>query len=150
MVLGGIGGIAPTLSYPRHQKGVSGQHHAPAALYPRGKSPRHPSYRRPGGPVWTWRLQVQSPVAQYIVRHCTHWAAPVHGAVSDYRIFRSITHTKIWEANLRKKYFFSLLKDLRAIRRMGILYTTFQGKTRLMVGKTRYLASSDNTKMNNE
>jgi hypothetical protein len=25
---------------------VSGQHHAPAALYPRGKSPRYPLYRR--------------------------------------------------------------------------------------------------------
>jgi hypothetical protein len=29
---------------------VSGQHHAPAALYPRGKSPRYPLYRRLGGP----------------------------------------------------------------------------------------------------
>jgi hypothetical protein len=26
--------------------GVSGQHHAPAALYPRGKEPRYPLYRR--------------------------------------------------------------------------------------------------------
>jgi hypothetical protein len=30
--------------------GVSGQHHAPAALYPRGKDPRYPLYRRLGGP----------------------------------------------------------------------------------------------------
>jgi hypothetical protein len=29
---------------------VSGQHHAPAALYARGKSPRYPLYRRLGGP----------------------------------------------------------------------------------------------------
>jgi hypothetical protein len=29
--------------------GVSGQHHAPAALYPRGKDPRYPLYRRLGG-----------------------------------------------------------------------------------------------------
>jgi hypothetical protein len=28
--------------------GVSGQHHAPAALYPRGKNPRYPLYRRLG------------------------------------------------------------------------------------------------------
>jgi hypothetical protein len=37
--LGGRGGIAPTHSRPRHYMGVSGQHHAPAALYPRGKDP---------------------------------------------------------------------------------------------------------------
>jgi hypothetical protein len=30
--------------------GVSGQHHAPVALYPRGKDPRYPLYRRLGGP----------------------------------------------------------------------------------------------------
>jgi hypothetical protein len=29
---------------------VSGQHHAPAALYPRGKDPRYPLCRRLGGP----------------------------------------------------------------------------------------------------
>jgi hypothetical protein len=30
--------------------GASGQHHAPAALYPRGKDPRYPLERRLGGP----------------------------------------------------------------------------------------------------
>jgi hypothetical protein len=30
--------------------GVSGQRHAPAALYPRGKDPWYPLYRRLGGP----------------------------------------------------------------------------------------------------
>jgi hypothetical protein len=30
--------------------GVSGQHHAPAALYPQGKDPRYPLDRRLGGP----------------------------------------------------------------------------------------------------
>jgi hypothetical protein len=30
--------------------GVSGQRHAPAALYPRGKNPRYPLYSRLGGP----------------------------------------------------------------------------------------------------
>jgi hypothetical protein len=30
--------------------GVSGQRHAPAALYPWGKDPRYPLYRRLGGP----------------------------------------------------------------------------------------------------
>jgi hypothetical protein len=44
------GGIDPTHSWPRHYIGVSGQHHAPAALYPRGKDPRYPLDRRLGGP----------------------------------------------------------------------------------------------------
>jgi hypothetical protein len=30
--------------------GMSDQHHTPAALYPRGKDPRYPLYRRLGGP----------------------------------------------------------------------------------------------------
>jgi hypothetical protein len=30
--------------------GASGQHHAPVALYPRGKNPRYPLDRRLGGP----------------------------------------------------------------------------------------------------
>jgi hypothetical protein len=37
--LGGTGGIASTHSRPRHWMGVSGQRHAPTALYPRGKDP---------------------------------------------------------------------------------------------------------------
>jgi hypothetical protein len=44
------GGIALTHSQPRHKMGVSGQHHAPAALYPRGKDPRYPLDRMLGGP----------------------------------------------------------------------------------------------------
>jgi hypothetical protein len=35
----GRGGIARTLSRPRHYMGVSGQRHSPAALYSRGKDP---------------------------------------------------------------------------------------------------------------
>jgi hypothetical protein len=47
---GGRGGIAPTHTQPWHYMGVSGQRHAPAALYPRGKDPRYPLDRRLGGP----------------------------------------------------------------------------------------------------
>jgi hypothetical protein len=36
-----IGGKAPTHSQPQHQMGVSGQHHATAELYHRGKDPRY-------------------------------------------------------------------------------------------------------------
>jgi hypothetical protein len=43
-------GIAPTHSRLRHYMGVSGQRHAPAALYPRGKDPWYPLDRRLGGP----------------------------------------------------------------------------------------------------
>jgi hypothetical protein len=48
--LGVRGGIAPTHSRPRNLKGVSGQRHAPAALYPRGKDPWYTLDRRLGGP----------------------------------------------------------------------------------------------------
>ena len=41
-------GIA-LLLHDRGTKGVSGQQHAPAALYPPGKT-RYPFYRRLGGP----------------------------------------------------------------------------------------------------
>jgi hypothetical protein len=33
-----------------NEAGLSGQRHAPAALYPRGNDPRYPLYRRLGGP----------------------------------------------------------------------------------------------------
>jgi hypothetical protein len=66
--------------------GVSGQRHAPAALYPRGKGPRYPLDRRLGGPVWTQGLEEKSsapcrgsnldrPIVQPVVRHYTAWAA---------------------------------------------------------------------------
>jgi hypothetical protein len=47
--LWGTGGITPTHSQSRHKMGVSDQHHAPAALYPRGKDPRYPLDKRLGG-----------------------------------------------------------------------------------------------------
>jgi hypothetical protein len=63
--------------------GVSGQRHAPAALLPRGKDPRHPLYRRLGGPQSS-RLEEKPfaprgsnpdrPVVQPVVRHYTAWA----------------------------------------------------------------------------
>jgi hypothetical protein len=65
--------------------GVSGQHHAPAALYPPEKVPPVPIGQEAGWapePVWTQRLEEKSsasvgdrtPVAQSVVRHCTDWA----------------------------------------------------------------------------
>jgi len=42
-------GIALLFHDQRHKKWVRGQHHAPGALYPRGKT-RYPLYRRLGGP----------------------------------------------------------------------------------------------------
>jgi hypothetical protein len=41
--------IVPIHSWPRQYMGVSGQNHAPAALYPRGKNTRYQLYRRLGG-----------------------------------------------------------------------------------------------------
>jgi hypothetical protein len=60
--------------------GVSGQHHAPAALYPPGKGPPVPSGQEAGWapePVWTQRPEEKSsafvgdrtPVVQSVVRH---------------------------------------------------------------------------------
>jgi len=43
-------GIAPAHSLLRHWIGVGRQRHALATLYPRGKYPLYPLYRRLGGP----------------------------------------------------------------------------------------------------
>jgi hypothetical protein len=62
--------------------GVSGQHHTPTALYPRGKGPPVPIVQEAGWepePVWTQRLEEKSsasvgdrtPVVQSVVRHYT-------------------------------------------------------------------------------
>jgi hypothetical protein len=59
--------------------GVSGQHHAPTALYPRGKAPPVPIVQEAGWapePVWTKRIEEKScapagdrtPIAQKEVR----------------------------------------------------------------------------------
>jgi hypothetical protein len=66
---------------------MSGQSHAPAALYPRGKDPRYPFVQEAGWapvPVWTQRLQEKSfasagdrnLVIQSVVRHFADWATP--------------------------------------------------------------------------
>jgi hypothetical protein len=60
---GGRGSIAPTHSRPRHSMVVSGQRHAPATLYPRGKDPSVPIVQEAGlapEPVWTQRLKEKS------------------------------------------------------------------------------------------
>jgi hypothetical protein len=62
--------------------GVSGQRHAPAALYPWGKDPQYPFDRRLGGPQsWSgsrgYRKKSfasagdRTPIAQSVVRHYT-------------------------------------------------------------------------------
>jgi hypothetical protein len=65
--------------------GVSGQRHAPAALYPRGKDPGTHWIEEAGWasePVWTQRLEEKSsapvgdrtPIVQLVVRHYTAWS----------------------------------------------------------------------------
>jgi hypothetical protein len=76
--LGWRGGMAPTLSSLRHQKEMSGQHHAAATLYPWGKYPRYLLHKVPEL-VKMQRLEEkpsasvrdQTLVIQSIVRHCT-------------------------------------------------------------------------------
>jgi hypothetical protein len=69
--------------------GVSGQNHAPVALYPRGKDPL-PIGQEAGWvpePVWTQRLEEKSsasvgdriPVVQSVVRHYTDWGTLILG-----------------------------------------------------------------------
>jgi hypothetical protein len=70
---------------------VSGQRHAPAALYPRGKDPRYPLDRRLGGGWVGLRAGLDArtrrkilrpcrgsnldhPIVQLVVRHYTTWA----------------------------------------------------------------------------
>jgi hypothetical protein len=61
---------------------VSGQHHAPAALYPRGKGPRYPLEAGwAKEPVWTQTQGLEekssapvgdrTPIVQPVVRHYT-------------------------------------------------------------------------------
>jgi hypothetical protein len=66
--------------------GVSGQHHAPAALYPPRKGPTVPIGNEAGWapePVWTQGLEEEkssapvgdrTPIVQPVVRHYTAWA----------------------------------------------------------------------------
>jgi hypothetical protein len=71
---GGRGGISPYSFSSSALDGVSGQHHTPAALYP-----RYPLYRRAPEPVWTQRIEEKSyafvvdrtPIVQSIDRHYT-------------------------------------------------------------------------------
>jgi hypothetical protein len=67
--------------------GVSGQHHAPAALYPRGKGPPVPIVQEAGWasePVWTQRLEEKSfasagdgtLIVTSVGVHYTDWATP--------------------------------------------------------------------------
>jgi len=70
--------------------GVSGQRHAPAALYPQGKGPPVPIVQEAGWAtelVCTQRLEEksfasagdQTPVVQCVVRHYTEWTTPAPG-----------------------------------------------------------------------
>jgi hypothetical protein len=66
-------------TYPRHWIGVSGQHHAPAALYPWERTPGTQEAGWAPEPVWTQRLEEKSsapvgdrtPVVQSVVSHYT-------------------------------------------------------------------------------
>jgi hypothetical protein len=59
--------------------GVSGQRHAPAALYPRGKVPTGQEAGWAPKPVWAEGLEEKfsapvgdrTPIVQPVVRHCT-------------------------------------------------------------------------------
>jgi hypothetical protein len=79
---------------------VSGQHDAPAALYPPGKGPPVPVGQEAGWapePIWTQKLEEKSsafvgyrtPVVQSVVRHYTDWATPssLHFTITKINLF---------------------------------------------------------------
>jgi hypothetical protein len=78
--------------------GVSGQRHAPAALYPRRKDPRYPLVKRLGGPQsrsgrWGKKKNLDRPIVQPVVRHYTAsaTAAPLHDIIT--KIFCNLKHS---------------------------------------------------------
>jgi hypothetical protein len=84
--------------------GVSGQHHALAALNPRGKDPRYP-LEAGWAPeqVWMQRLEEKSsasvgdrtPVVQSVVSHYTDWATLA--LIDNYSIEMAYDTFEIWE-----------------------------------------------------
>jgi hypothetical protein len=90
--------------------GVSGQRHAPAALYPPGKHPRYSLYRKLGGPragldteargkiLWPClESNPDRPVVQPVVRHYTAWANPAPDETSTLynTLLRSVSYRKL-------------------------------------------------------
>jgi hypothetical protein len=85
--------------------GVSGQRHAPAALYPLGKDTRYPLERRAGWasePVWTQGLEEKSsapfgdrtPIVQPVVRHYTAWATAARQ--KEVYTFKNLFYKNYW------------------------------------------------------
>jgi hypothetical protein len=97
---------------------VSGQHHAPAALYPQGKDLPLPIGQEAGWapePVWKQRLEEKSfvsvgdrtPVVQSVVRRYTEWATRLHLGTSFKRIYvkyRRRSLRKIMVVSIQLKY----------------------------------------------
>jgi hypothetical protein len=88
--------------------GVSGQRHAPAALYPRGKNPRYPLDRRLGGTQsWSGRrgpeeksapVGDRTPIVQPVVRHCTAWATTARLFVTDLHNYKCCCSNGRWNS----------------------------------------------------
>jgi hypothetical protein len=85
--------------------GVSGQRHAPAARYPRGKDPRYPLYRRLGGPqsrsgkilCLCRGSNLNCPVVQPVARHYTDRATRLtvqRVSLHKFLMTRAGSHTK--------------------------------------------------------
>jgi hypothetical protein len=91
--------------------GVSGQGHAQAALYPRGKDPTVPIVQEAGWapePVWTQRIEgnilcprrgsnPDRPVVQSVARHYTAWANPVVVVVVVVAVVAAVVNPIFWK-----------------------------------------------------
>jgi hypothetical protein len=93
---------------------VSGQHHAPAALYPQGKDFRYPLYRRLGGPQ----------------RRSGHRSLPENlGAVSDEHIERFHQDISSTEKRYQGKWSLSMLADYCWTLKTDVAQTTYSRKS---------------------
>jgi hypothetical protein len=76
---------------------VSGQRHAPAALYPRGKEPWYPLDRRLGGPQnRSTPVGDRTPIVQPVVRHYTAWVTAALIIISRIKIRRTCSFYNIY------------------------------------------------------
>jgi hypothetical protein len=90
---------------------VSGQHHAPAALYPRGKGPRYPLYMRLGGFVF----QIIDKTIRNSKFRCLSEATPYYHNVFTFTSFLPEGRTGVaWEPS-NKMMLFLLPRKIKCL-----------------------------------
>jgi hypothetical protein len=130
---------------------VSGQHHAPAALYPRRKSPPYPAGWAPE-PVWTQRLEEKSsasvgertPAVQFVVRHYIDWATRLTGILERRINLKCVVSYLICVVQCCRRYnsvFFVTAKEM-LIRRQDQISSSRKGGVRTLNTSFSYFTAS--------